>query len=208
VRIEVGYGLEPILPDGLAGEIIRTQILPEFRANNFPRGIGRGLNRISQIVRGDPEAFARAASSTAANDLPPLWIVVPFFATFVIFGSFWAGLGLRTKTYAPLGVGGLSVGIPLLIATAMSTASIAFLAPLGLAALAWGYRRGLSPYWMGILRKGTPDTVSEDEPDVWVAGGAPGSSSGGSSDHGGSSSGGGSSFGGGSSGGGGASGRW
>ena len=48
VRIEVGYGLEPILPDGLAGEIIRTEILPEFRAGNIPRGIGRGLNRIAQ----------------------------------------------------------------------------------------------------------------------------------------------------------------
>jgi uncharacterized protein len=46
VRIEVGYGLEPVLPDGLAGEIIRADILPEFRAGNLPRGIGRGLNRI------------------------------------------------------------------------------------------------------------------------------------------------------------------
>ena len=208
VRIEVGYGLEPILPDGVAGEIIRAEILPEFRANNMPRGIGRGLNRIAQIVRRDPEAAARAASSTPANDIPPLWIVVPFFATFVVFGSFWAGLALRTKTYLPLIVGGLFVGIPLLIAAAISLTSVAVLLPLGLAALAVGYRRGISAYWTGILRKGTPDTVREDEPDVWVAGGAPGSSSDGSSDDGGSSSGGGSDFGGGSSGGGGASGRW
>lgn len=86
VRIEVGYGLEPILPDGLAGEIIRTEILPEFRAENVPRGIGRGLNRIAQIVRRDPEAFARAASATATDDVPPLWLVVPFIATFVLSG--------------------------------------------------------------------------------------------------------------------------
>jgi uncharacterized protein len=51
VRIEVGYGLEPILPDGLAGEIIRTEILPEFRGGNVPRGIGRGLNRRPRIRR-------------------------------------------------------------------------------------------------------------------------------------------------------------
>ena len=70
VRIEVGYGLEPILPDGLAGEIIRTEILPEFRAGNVPRGIGRGLNRISQIVRGDPQA-ARAASPTRRTTFRP-----------------------------------------------------------------------------------------------------------------------------------------
>jgi TPM domain len=42
VRIEVGYGLEGILPDGLAGEIIRTAIVPEFQRGNLRRGIGRG----------------------------------------------------------------------------------------------------------------------------------------------------------------------
>jgi uncharacterized protein len=207
VRIEVGYGLEPILPDGLAGEIIRTEILPEFRAGNLPRGIGRGLNRISQIVRRDPGASARAAAATTANDVPPLWLVIPFVATFVVFGSFAAGLGLRTKTYGPLAAGGLFVGIPLLLAVAISWTSVAILLPLGLAALALGYRRGISAYWMSMLRKGTPDTVTDYEPDGWVAGGTPGSSSGGSSDSGGASSSGGD-FGGGSSGGGGASGRW
>jgi uncharacterized protein len=208
VRIEVGYGLEPILPDGLAGDIIRNEILPEFRGGNVPRGIGRGLNRISQIVRGDPEAVARAAAPAAAEDLPPIWFVVPFFATFVVFGSFAAGLAVRTKTYLPLTVGSLGVGIPLLLAATISLISVAILLPLGLAALALGYRRGISAYWMGMLRKGSPDTVRDDDPDIWVAGGSPGSSTGGSSGDAGSSSGGGSDFGGGSSGGGGASGRW
>lgn len=213
VRIEVGYGLEPILPDGLAGEIIRTEMLPEFRAGNVPRGIGRGLNRISQIIRGDPQA-ARAASPTPANDLPPAWFIIPFFATFVGFGSFAAGLGLRTKTYAPLVAGGMFVGIPLLIALAVTSVwSLTVLAAMGVAALALGYRRGLSAYWMGMLRKGRPDATISDEAFDWIVGGTPGSSSDGSSDSGGSSDGGGSSssggdFGGGSSGGGGASGHW
>jgi uncharacterized protein len=212
VRIEVGYGLEPILPDGLAGEIIRTEIIPEFRAGNVPRGIGRGLNRISQIIRGDPQA-ARAASATPASDLPPTWFIVPFFATFVGFGSFAAGLGLRTKTYAPLVAGGMFVGIPLLMAlVATSFWSLTVLAAIGVAALALGYRRGLSAYWMGMLRNGRPDYTRSDDAVDWIVGGAPGSSSGGSSDSGGSDSGGSSSsggdFGGGSSGGGGASGHW
>jgi len=212
VRIEVGYGLEPILPDGLAGEIIRTEILPEFRAGNVPRGIGRGLNRISQIVRGDPAAAARPASTNTANDLPPQWFVIPFFATFVVLGSFAAGLGLRTKTYGPLVAGGVFVGIPLLLATvATSVFSLAVFVLLGVAAVAVEYRRGQSAYWMGMLRTGRPDTVRNEEASDWVMGGAPGSSSGssgsGGSDSGGSSSSSGDS-GGGSSGGGGASGNW
>jgi uncharacterized protein len=213
VRIEIGYGLEPILPDGLAGEIIRTEILPEFRAGNVPRGIGRGLNRISQIIRGDRQA-ARTLSPTPANGLPPAWFIIPFFATFVGFGSFAAGLGLRTKTYGPLAAGGMFVGIPLLLALAVTSLWwVAFLAAMGVAALALGYRRGLSAYWMGMLRTGRPDSTRKGEAFDWIMGGAPGASSGGWSDSGGSSDGAGSSssgsdFGGGSSGGGGASGRW
>ena len=213
VRIEVGYGLEPILPDGLAGEIIRTEILPEFRTGNVPRGIGRGLNRISQIIRGDPQA-ARTSSPTPANRLPPAWFIIPFFATFVGFGSFAAGLGLRTKTYGPLGVGGMFVGVPLVMALAVTSLCwIAVLAAMAVTALALGYRRGLSAYWMNMLRTGRPESTRKGEAFDWIMGGTPGSSSGESSDSGGSSGGGGSSssgggFGGGSSGGGGASGHW
>jgi uncharacterized protein len=208
VRIEVGYGLEPILPDGLAGEIIRNEILPEFRAGNIPRGIGRGLNRISQVVRGDPQAASRlAAASGESRGIPPAWFVIPFFATFVWFGSFAAGLGLRTRTYAPLMAGGMFTLIPLLIATTVASAvAMAFFAVTGVAALAFGYRRGRSTYWTSLLRTGRPGSGRDNDDSGWLMGGAPGSSSGGSSDSGGSSSGGDS--GGGSSGGGGASGHW
>ena len=207
VRIEVGYGLEPILPDGRAGEIIRTDILPEFRAGNIPRGISRGLNRIAGIVRGDPEAAASAPSGPTADDAPPLWFIIPFLATFVTVGSFAAGLGLRTKTYAPLLFGAMFAGIPLLLTLAFASFVLGVFVPLGLALLAAGYKRGDSAYWTGILRRGRPDRAAGPEPGGWIMGGAPGSLSGGSSDSGGSSSSG-SDFGGGSSGGGGASGRW
>ena len=80
VRIEVGYGLEPILPDGLAGEIIRTEILPEFRADNLPRGIGRGLNRINYIVRGLASGSAApSAPAPESDEGPPLLVLVPLF---------------------------------------------------------------------------------------------------------------------------------
>ena len=51
VRIEVGYGLEPILPDGLAGVIIRDDFLPLFREGKFQEGIVRGATRVAEIVR-------------------------------------------------------------------------------------------------------------------------------------------------------------
>jgi uncharacterized protein len=209
VRIEVGYGLEPILPDGLAGEIIRTEMIPEFRSDNYPRGIGRGLNRIAQVVRRDPAAVApRAPGVAARNDPPPAIVIVPLFGIFIVLGAFAAGLGIRTKTYGPLLWSGLFAGIPLLMTVSFfSVLSLFILVPLGLAVLAAGYTRGKSAYWTGMMRKGTPDNAIRDaEPSAWVMGGASGSSTGGSSDGGGSSSS--ADFGGGSSGGGGATGRW
>src|SRR3972149_1309702 len=52
VRIEVGYGLEPSLPDGLAGAIIREAIAPRFRQGDFLRGINAALDRIFAATRG------------------------------------------------------------------------------------------------------------------------------------------------------------
>jgi uncharacterized protein len=203
VRIEVGYGLEAVLPDGLAGEIIRTEIIPEFAANNFPRGVGRGLNRIAQILRRDPAAV-RAPRSP---DPPSAWIAVPFSSIFVLMGAFVAGLGMRTKTFGPLLWGVMFFGIPLVILAGSSLILWAgVLAALGLVPLAVGFSKGRTAYWLGALREPKRRPEPAGEPLDWEMGGSSDSSSSGSSDSGSSSSS--SGFGGGSSGGGGASGRW
>ena len=118
VRIEVGYGLEAALPDGLAGDIIRTEIIPEFAAGNLPRGVGRGLDRIARVVRQDPAAVS---SSSASDYVSPL-IAVPFASLFVFMGAFGAGLGLGTKTFGPVLWGGMFSGIPLVILAGSSLA--------------------------------------------------------------------------------------
>jgi uncharacterized protein len=204
VRIEVGYGLEGRLPDGLAGEIIRTAIVPEFQRGNLRRGIGRGLDRIARVVRGDPLPITRATASGAGGDFPSAIVIVPFFAIFVTLGGFMAGLGLRTRTIGPLVAAGLFSAAPLLIASMMSPGTLTVLLPAELLALCLGYHKGGSDYWTRAMRSGSPHE-SPGEPDGWIMGGTD-SSSGGSSDSGGSSFSG--DFGGGSSGGGGASGRW
>lgn len=64
VRIEVGYGLEPILTDGLSALIIHNEILPSFRDGRFERGIEQGVTAIEAQLRLDPaEAEARAAAA-------------------------------------------------------------------------------------------------------------------------------------------------
>jgi uncharacterized protein len=202
MRIEVGYGLEPILPDGLAGDIIRTDCLPQFRAGHYSLGILAGTRHVAAIVaRGHALTPAeRRALTASAQSRAPAFITIPFFAVFVAIGWFAVGLALRTRTFAPLVFGamfGLTGSLMSLI-PAFNAAPLLQI-PLALIMLLLGYRKGGSTKWISQLRgaAGTSGAATTG----WVMGA---SSGGGDS----GSSGGGGGFGGGSSGGGGASGSW
>ncbi len=55
VRIEVGYGLEPILTDALSNQIIQDKILPAFRSGDYAGGINAGVDAIVQQLQAPPE---------------------------------------------------------------------------------------------------------------------------------------------------------
>ncbi|UCH92343.1 MAG: TPM domain-containing protein [Candidatus Aminicenantes bacterium] len=50
IRIEVGYGLEPILTDAKSNYIIRKMIVPEFKKRNYFAGINNGLKAVSGLI--------------------------------------------------------------------------------------------------------------------------------------------------------------
>ena len=52
-RIEVGYGLEGILPDGLTGEIQDKYIIPYFKAGDYSTGISQGSLAIATLIAED-----------------------------------------------------------------------------------------------------------------------------------------------------------
>jgi uncharacterized protein len=56
MRIEVGYGLEPLLTDSRCGEIRDNQLLPKFREGNFAAGIEDGTHAIADALLADPAA--------------------------------------------------------------------------------------------------------------------------------------------------------
>jgi len=49
-RIEVGYGLEPILPDGLCGQIIRERMIPHFKNNDYAGGLDEGIAAVQESL--------------------------------------------------------------------------------------------------------------------------------------------------------------
>jgi uncharacterized protein len=50
IRIEVGYGLEGTITDGLAGEVIRQKIAPSFTEGNFGEGLFQGTATLANLI--------------------------------------------------------------------------------------------------------------------------------------------------------------
>jgi uncharacterized protein len=96
-RIEVGYGLEPILPDGLAGMIVRDQFLPHFREDNYQEGIVAGVQRIAGIVRrNQPPTEAERRTYESGGGILGLiagLVVLSIPATLVGGGGYFSGSG-------------------------------------------------------------------------------------------------------------------
>jgi uncharacterized protein len=56
IFIATGYGLEGALPDALAKQIIANEIRPNFRENDFYRGLDEGTNAIIKAIQGEYKA--------------------------------------------------------------------------------------------------------------------------------------------------------
>ncbi len=69
VRIEVGYGLEPVLTDAFSSIVINTAILPRFKAGDLPGGIVAGAEQIaSQLALPDDDARAKVIEAAKRFD--------------------------------------------------------------------------------------------------------------------------------------------
>ena len=73
VGIEVGYGLEGFITDGFAGQTIREAILPQFREQQYGRGLLAGADAHHQPHRrGTRRAAAGRAGRDAGSGRPPV----------------------------------------------------------------------------------------------------------------------------------------
>ena len=68
LRIEVGYGLEPVLTDGFSSSLIRNDITPLFKAGDFAGGINVGVDKIITQIELPPEEAAKVAAAAAKTE--------------------------------------------------------------------------------------------------------------------------------------------
>ena len=91
--ILTGYGLEGVLPDSAVNRIIREDITPLFKQNNYGAGILAGVGALQTRLTADPEVLARADAQAAErsqsqNDIGDSPSPVFLFVMAMIFGSF------------------------------------------------------------------------------------------------------------------------
>jgi uncharacterized protein len=78
MRIEVGYGLEPLLNDAAAGRIIRHDMAPAFREGRFGDGIMRAVTNIARVARGE-------AIPEPVQGGPPPWLPLVVIVVILLF---------------------------------------------------------------------------------------------------------------------------
>ena len=55
MRIEVGYGLEKIVRDEIAAGIIREEMAPSFRNEDYAGGLSKGIKKIIKLIEDNRE---------------------------------------------------------------------------------------------------------------------------------------------------------
>lgn len=123
LRIEVGYGLEGVLPDAIARRIIAETITPLFRQGDYYGGINAGLARMMTVVDGEPlpppdERWKPEGSGDALGGLLPL----------LFFGVIFVGSILRAmmgRTLGAVATGGIAGGVVWLITKGLLLAGFA-----------------------------------------------------------------------------------
>ncbi len=105
VRIEVGYGVEHIITDGMAGQILDQYVMPEFQQGNFSKGFYQGVvysagyiaQKSGVTITGMPTVTRRATRSSkgkGAGGIIPILIIL--FLVIITRGRIlpWLFLGL------------------------------------------------------------------------------------------------------------------
>ena len=92
IYILTGYGLEGVMPDAALNRIIRDDITPYFKQNDYAAGLSAGISSLEGRLKADPEVLARADAQAAertvqqGSDDSPSSIVL--FIIAMVFGQF------------------------------------------------------------------------------------------------------------------------
>ena len=130
VRIEVGMGLQGVLPDITAGRIIRDIMRPHLRNGDFDRGVDAGIEAIMAATKGEFQA------TPGETKQPRKHRGASSFLTYLLFtGIAAAALGSVSR---PMGGVAGAIGLPLATTMVFPGLALKILLILGAAGFAGG----------------------------------------------------------------------
>ncbi|MCF6170493.1 MAG: TPM domain-containing protein [Bacteroidales bacterium] len=79
--IAIGYGLEPAIPDAIAKRIMENEMIPEFRNNNYYKGINKAADVLMAMASGEISAKGYNKQTKSS----PIFAFLPFIIFIIIF---------------------------------------------------------------------------------------------------------------------------
>lgn len=95
IWIEVGYGLEGAIPDVTASSIFRNEIIPEFKQQNYYRGIDNAINALSKAAVGEYKTKRVKKNNNGDDGWSVLTFIVILVIVIIIVGAGGGGRGGR-----------------------------------------------------------------------------------------------------------------
>jgi uncharacterized protein len=90
-RIETGYGMEGVLPDILAKQIIDQRMVPFFKNNDYYAGFDNAIDAIIQAAAGEYKADAKGKDKPSGGSI--ILLIVIFIIIIFIFSGKGGGGG-------------------------------------------------------------------------------------------------------------------
>jgi len=84
LRLEVGYGLEGVLPDAIAKRVTADYIVPYFRQQDYGGGIIAGIAAVDKVLRKEP--LPESARKKVQSDDGNLSFLAMLVITFAVLG--------------------------------------------------------------------------------------------------------------------------
>ncbi len=88
VRIQVGYGLEEKVTDALAGDIIRSNMIPAFKQQKFAQGLELAINALNSQLTSQHQYPTNPSESESASSSDHYYFAI-FWVFAVMFFPFW-----------------------------------------------------------------------------------------------------------------------
>lgn len=140
-RIEVGYGLEGVVTDLQATNIVKQVMFPAFRSGDFSLGVSSAVDALSQVISGSPEAALYSVpESTSKINSTGLRNYGEYIIFLVLFGLSALGQFLsKSKSWWLGGVIGAGAGLVIGLIWGFVEYGIASMIILGILGLIFDY---------------------------------------------------------------------